>query len=351
MALTASCNPITTTESRGAPSEFRSCLTPAGSFDKVPTKPNQSGPADKESRPLKFATFNAAGRPLLGIVDEARQLIHEAAPLLGLDSPALSLVDVARQWPTGPPALDDDADAPSWPLAEVSLLAPIPHPERNIFCIGTNYREHVAEFSASGFDASGERGADPPARPVVFTKATTTVIGPQDAIPAHGSLTQALDYEAELGIIIGVPGRRISRSEALDHIFGYTIINDVTARDLQRAHKQWFLGKSLDGFCPMGPIVATADELDPGKLELLCEVNGELRQQANTAEMIFDIPAIIETLSAGITLQTGDIIATGTPAGVGAGFSPPRFLRPGDLVSISITGLGKLTNAVRADYE
>jgi 2-keto-4-pentenoate hydratase/2-oxohepta-3-ene-1,7-dioic acid hydratase in catechol pathway len=235
------------------------------------------------------------------------------------------------------------------PLEEVTLLAPIPRPRRNIFCVGQNYHQHSLEFDASGYNSTPSNGI--PERPIVFTKAPSSVVGPGDPIQAHDGLTQELDYEAELGVIIGTGGRGISAEDAMDHVWGYTIINDVTARDVQRDHRQWFLGKSLDGSCPMGPWAVTADEVDHRDLLLECRVNGELRQSAKTADLIFGIPELIATLSAGMTLHAGDIIATGTPAGVGIGFDPPRFLRPGDTVQISISGLGTLTNTVIADGE
>jgi 2-keto-4-pentenoate hydratase/2-oxohepta-3-ene-1,7-dioic acid hydratase in catechol pathway len=240
------------------------------------------------------------------------------------------------------------------PLADVTLLAPIPEPARNVMCVGKNYRAHSAEFARSGFDASGGSGdtagsggaPEIPSRPVIFTKSPGSVIGPGDAIDPHTGLTSGLDYEAELAVIIGPGGRGIPAERAWAHVWGYTIINDVTARDLQRDHKQWFLGKSLDTFCPMGPWAVTADEVDATSLSVRCWVNGELRQKASTRDLIFGIPELIATLSAGITLHPGDIIATGTPAGVGIGFTPPRFLVPGDEVTVEIEGLGTLTNPV-----
>jgi 2-keto-4-pentenoate hydratase/2-oxohepta-3-ene-1,7-dioic acid hydratase in catechol pathway len=229
-------------------------------------------------------------------------------------------------------------------LADVRLLAPIPRPARNVICVGQNYYEHSLEFEASGYNATPSNGV--PDRPIVFTKAPSTVIGPGQVIPLHDHLTTELDYEAELGVIIGRGGRGITAEEALDHVWGYTIINDVTARDVQRDHRQWFLGKSLDGSCPMGPYAVTADEVDVTGLVVETRVNGELRQSAKTSDLIFDVPTLIATISAGMTLMPGDVIATGTPAGVGIGFDPPRFLRAGDTVEISITGLGTLTNTV-----
>jgi 2-keto-4-pentenoate hydratase/2-oxohepta-3-ene-1,7-dioic acid hydratase in catechol pathway len=228
-------------------------------------------------------------------------------------------------------------------LGAVRLLAPLAPLRRNVFCVGKNYAEHVAEIERSGFVSSNQ---GPPPKPAIFTKATTAVIGPGDPIPAHADLTRALDYEGELAVVIGEGGSRIPAQAAMDHVFGYTILNDVTARDLQRDHQQWFIGKSLDGFCPMGPVITTRDEVDGSRLDVRCWVNGELRQDSNTSQLITGIPALIATISAGITLLPGDVIATGTPQGVGAGFDPPRFLGPGDEVAIEIGGLGRLVNRV-----
>ena len=232
------------------------------------------------------------------------------------------------------------------PAADVRVLAPIPHPSRNIFCVGKNYREHAKEFQASGFDATAATVAAPDA-PIVFTKAPSSVIGPGEAIPVHLDPTDSADYEGELCVVIGRGGRGIVAADAFDHVFGYTIVNDVTARTLQQRHRQWFLGKSIDGFCPMGPAIVTADEVaDVGELRLVTRVNGEVRQDARVADLIFDIPTLIETISAGITLEPGDLIATGTPEGVGIGFDPPRFLKAGDHVAIAIDPIGELRNRV-----
>ncbi|MEQ8660428.1 MAG: fumarylacetoacetate hydrolase family protein [Gammaproteobacteria bacterium] len=229
----------------------------------------------------------------------------------------------------------------------VTWLAPIVRPRKNILCIGKNYRAHAHEFARSGFDASA-RGADDavPQAPIVFTKAPCTVVGAHADIVVPWSLTAQVDYEGELGVVIGRPGRAIAAATAWDHVFAYTIINDVTARDLQARHRQWHLGKSIDTFCPMGPWLTTADEVDARDLVLECRVNGELRQHASTRDLIFDIPTLVSTLSASMTLETGDIIATGTPAGVGIGFEPPRFLAPGDRVEVTISGLGRIANTV-----
>ncbi|HEY9215614.1 MAG TPA: fumarylacetoacetate hydrolase family protein, partial [Ancylobacter sp.] len=228
--------------------------------------------------------------------------------------------------------------------ADVTLLAPIPHPPRNIFCVGKNYRDHAREFANSGYEAGAVKGAEIDDYPAVFTKPASCVVGPGATVETHPGVTSAVDYEVELTIVIGKGGRDISRADALDHIWGYTIINDVTARDRQKNHRQWFLGKALDTFCPMGPWITTADEVNADNLQVKTWVNGELRQDANTRDLIFDIPGLIETISAGTTLEPGDLIATGTPAGVGLGFKPPKFLKAGDNVTMSITGLGTLSN-------
>jgi 2-keto-4-pentenoate hydratase/2-oxohepta-3-ene-1,7-dioic acid hydratase in catechol pathway len=231
-------------------------------------------------------------------------------------------------------------------LPDVRLLAPIPQPRRNIFCVGKNYYEHAREFHDSGFDASAGKDAIPDC-PIFFSKSYTSVIGPGEPIPSSADWTNSVDYEVELAVVIGKSGRGIARANALQHVFGYTIVNDVTSRTLQQQHKQWFLGKNFDGFCPMGPWLVTADEVgDIEDLTVSTHVNGEQRQNAQVKDLIFDVPTLIETLSAVLTLQPGDIIATGTPAGVGIGFDPPNFLQPGDTVSLAITNLGTLDNPV-----
>ena len=231
-------------------------------------------------------------------------------------------------------------------LADVELLAPIPVPRKNIMCVGRNYHEHAKEFHDSGFDATAGKTAVPD-DPIIFTKAPTSVTGPNASIPSHLDPTSSVDYEGELGVVIGKGGRGILKPDAFEHVYGYTVVNDVTARNLQHKHKQWFVGKSLDGFCPMGPTLLTADEVsDVGSLNLITAVNGEIRQDASVSDLIFDIPTLIETISAGITLEPGDIIATGTPVGVGIGFEPPIFLKPGDVVRVTIEPIGSLENTV-----
>lgn len=232
------------------------------------------------------------------------------------------------------------------PRDSVKLHAPFPRPAKNILCVGKNYHDHAREFHASGFDASGGKDAIPEL-PIMFTKWPNSVIGPGEPIPSANDYTNSTDYEGELTVVIGVGGRNISQKKAYDHVYGYTIVNDATARTLQSRHKQWFLGKSLDGYCPMGPCIVTADEIDDvTQLRLLTKVNGEVRQDAYVSQLIFDIPTLIETLSRVMTLEPGDLIATGTCAGVGVGFDPPRFLKAGDVVAITIEPIGTLENPV-----
>jgi 2-keto-4-pentenoate hydratase/2-oxohepta-3-ene-1,7-dioic acid hydratase in catechol pathway len=232
-------------------------------------------------------------------------------------------------------------------LDSVRLTAPIPRPRRNIFCVGKNYHAHAKEFAGSGFDSSAKAGGDIPAVPIYFTKVPESVIGPDEPIVIVPAVSDATDYEAELAVVIGRGGKGIQAADAMAHVWGYTIINDVTARDWQQRHLQWHLGKSFDTYCPMGPWLVSADECDATRTGIRCYVNGEERQNANTADLIFDIPTLIETLSAGITLYPGDVIATGTPVGVGIGFKPPKYLQPGDIVRVEIDGIGILSNPVR----
>ena len=227
----------------------------------------------------------------------------------------------------------------------VKLHAPIPRPARNILCVGKNYHDHAQEFQASGVDATGKEVV--PEVPIMFTKWPNSVIGPGETIPSASDYTNSTDYEGELAVVIGEGGRNIGGKDALDHVYGYTIVNDVSARTLQNRHRQWFLGKSLDGYCPMGPCIVTADDVtDVGKLHLVTRVNGEVRQDARVSQLIFDIPTLIETLSRVMTLEPGDLIATGTCAGVGIGYDPPRYLKKGDTVAVTIEPIGTLENPV-----
>ncbi|RJQ75939.1 fumarylacetoacetate hydrolase family protein [Amycolatopsis panacis] len=293
---------------------------------------------------MKLVTFTVADEHRIGVVDAEQGHVRDVSDLLPAGAGVLEVIEHWAQWV---PRLIADAPAvATHPLESARLVAPIPVPRRNIFCVGKNYRAHVAEFGRSGYDQP-DRSEELPEYPVVFSKATTSVTGPFDDIAAHPGVTSELDYEAELGVIIGTGGRGISRERAFEHVWGYTIINDFTARDLQRNHKQWLLGKSLDTHCPMGPYAVSADEIDDiTAVQVESWVNGEARQSAPVKDLIFDIPELIATISAGITLLPGDIIATGTPAGVGIGFEPPKFMVSGDVIEIAITGLGVQRNRV-----
>jgi 2-keto-4-pentenoate hydratase/2-oxohepta-3-ene-1,7-dioic acid hydratase in catechol pathway len=288
---------------------------------------------------MKIATFRHRGRRQVGLVDTAAGTLTPLA-IANVDDGALALLDLLA---SGAPLPAPSGAAVA--LDPAVLEAPLPRPRRNVFCVGLNYRSHAAELAARGFN--GARSVDdliPPA-PVVFSKVPESVIGPGAAIeiPATSS---AIDYEAELAVVIGRAGKSIARAAAMQHVWGHTIVNDVTARDLQKRHQQWLIGKSCDTFCPMGPWIASRDEFDADRTPVRLWVNDELRQDGNTSDLVFDVAAIIESLSSTITLRPGDVIATGTPAGVGMGFDPPRWLRRGDRVRIEIGGIGRLDNPV-----
>jgi 2-keto-4-pentenoate hydratase/2-oxohepta-3-ene-1,7-dioic acid hydratase in catechol pathway len=238
------------------------------------------------------------------------------------------------------------------PVAAVKLRAPVPHPRRNIFCVGKNYFEHAIEFGSSGFDSSTAKAGDEiPKDPIIFSKVPECVIATGEAIEIPHGVSDAIDYEAELTIIIGKGGKKISETDAMQHVWGYTIVNDVTARDWQQRHKQWHLGKSFDTFCPMGPVAVSsgtgADECNGEDTHMRLWVNGELRQDVGTKSLIFNIPKLISVMSQGITLYPGDLIATGTPVGVGLGFKPPKYLKAGDVVRIEVDGIGVLENPLK----
>lgn len=289
---------------------------------------------------MHFATARHEGRFVVARIDTAAGL---AFPLAVTEAEAeMGVALLARRAAEGgaPPR-----EGPPLPLASLALAAPVPRPARNIFCVGKNYFDHAQEFARSGFDSSAAAGAVPKA-PIIFSKVPECVIGPGETIRIDPAVSAAVDYEAELAVIIGRGGRGIPKEKALDHVWGYTLVNDVTARDLQGRHSQWLIGKSQDTFCPMGPYAVTADALDLADAPITCHVNGEQRQASNTNLLIFDVPTLIATLSAGITLRPGDIIATGTPAGVGIGFDPPRYLAAGDRVRVSVPAIGVLENPV-----
>lgn len=236
-------------------------------------------------------------------------------------------------------------DAPRLPLHEVRLDAPVIDRRGAVICVGKNYQAHAKEFFGSGFDSSAKE--DIPSHPVIFAKTGSSLVGDGHPVEAGLDPTGSVDYEGELALVIGRRAHKVSKAEAADCIFGYTICNDVTSRELQKRHNQWLIGKSLDTFGPLGPWIVTADEIaDITKEELVTRVNGEVRQSASIGDLIFDIPTLIETLSATMTLNPGDLIATGTPAGVGIGFRPPKYLQPGDRIEITISGIGTLANPV-----
>lgn len=286
---------------------------------------------------MRIATYVWGGQRNVGLVStdgiEIKQLVLSKEQA---NKGVLSVIELlARGEPM--PALVGT----SLPVSAVQLDAPIPVPRRNVFCVGRNYHAHAKELQATVFK---DNDANPESWPIVFTKFPECVVGPYDDVLIPTEVTDQIDYEAELAIVIGKGGKNISRAEALSHIYGYTVVNDVSARDVQMRHQQWDLGKSFDTFCPMGPWIVTADELDGTKTRVRCWVNGELRQEGPTENMIFDIPTLIETCSRGITLYPGDVIATGTPAGVGMGMKPPRYLKAGDVVRVEIDGLGAIEN-------
>lgn len=300
---------------------------------------------------MKFLTFSQNDTPHLGAHTDAgivnltallrRSMGAEATLPRGvadLIAGGPELLELARR------ALQDTAShAAHMAKADARVLAPIAHPGKNVFCVGRNYREHIIE----GNIAAKRDPNDFPKAAEFFSKPWTTVIGTGASIQRHAKHARILDYEIELGIVIGKGGVDITREAALDHVFGYTIINDVTARDLQKRHGQWFKGKSLDTTCPMGPWVVHRSAVpDAQALTMELDVNGEVRQHASTQDMLFDVPSIIEQLSAGLTLHPGDVIATGTPSGVGFAMTPPRCLEPGDVIRARIDGLGELVNTV-----
>ncbi len=288
---------------------------------------------------MRLVTFTLDGVRRLGALHDGEIADLTAAdPGVGDD-----LVTLIADWDLGR-AEELLASAPVHAPEAVRLLAPL-RPRRNVIAVGRNYRDHAAEFSASGFDASETSVL--PEHPVIFTKATTSVIGPDDAIVLANDPTGTTDYEGELGVVIGKTCRHATTETALDHVFGWTAVNDVTARALQKRHVQWFVGKSPDTFCPIGPCITTIDELpDISQTWIRTHVDGELRQEMPASALVFGVEALIVTLSAVMTLQPGDIIATGTGLGVGIGFDPPVYLQSGNVVEVSIDGVGTLRNPV-----
>jgi len=308
---------------------------------------------------MRLATIRVDGIATAGVVlgnGSILEVARAAAEVPGAPGDVLRSGSVQALIEAGAPALEAlgpvirEAEAGAFaeavhPAADVDLLAPIPVPRKNVFCVGRNYADHIAE----GARAQKAR-IDITEYPVYFTKPLTAVIGPGATVPIFLHVSEAIDYEVELAVVIGKPGRDIPRDRAYEHVFGYTILNDITARDIQRRHGgQYFKGKGLDGSCPIGPWIVTADEVsNPQDLAISSSVNGEQRQNGNTAAMIFDIPTLVAVLSEGMTLEPGDILATGTPAGVGYAMDPPCFLKDGDVVACEIAEIGRLENPVRA---
>jgi 2-keto-4-pentenoate hydratase/2-oxohepta-3-ene-1,7-dioic acid hydratase in catechol pathway len=298
---------------------------------------------------VRFVTYSApgSGAARAGLLVEDRVVdLAQAAEQLGLAPLPHDLVSLIA---SGAAAMntareierrasgDESLGAAA---ASVRLRAPIPRPARNVVCVGLNYREHVAESRSVA-------GAAAPAYPVFFTKPPQTVIGPGDEIPWHGHVSEMVDWEAELAVIIGAECRDVDEASALEVVFGYTCANDVTARDLQGRHQQWYKGKGLDGYCPLGPAIVTPDETgDPQALDIALRVNGVEKQRSNTRHMIFPVARLIAEWSAGMTLLPGDVLLTGTPSGVGVGRTPPEFLRPSDRVEVEVERIGVLRNRV-----
>ncbi|WP_050182752.1 fumarylacetoacetate hydrolase family protein [Domibacillus robiginosus] len=285
---------------------------------------------------MKWMSFKQDGKEKYGFYEEEKQEVGIVSDMEG--APATLAAAIEEQEFLASISRDTKS-VPYIKETSIEWLAPIPRPLKNVMCVGKNYRDHAIEMG-------GEVSV--PEHPMIFTKAPTTVSAHKASIPAYESLTDSLDYEGELAVIIGKKGKEITREDALDYVFGYTVLNDITARDLQSRHKQFFIGKSLDGSCPMGPWIVSKDEVaDPHNLAIQTTVNGEIRQQSDTSHFIFPIDEVIHVLSKGMTLEPGDIIATGTPAGVGFAMDPKGTLQKGDTVEITVEGVGTLSNTVQ----
>jgi 2-keto-4-pentenoate hydratase/2-oxohepta-3-ene-1,7-dioic acid hydratase in catechol pathway len=283
---------------------------------------------------MKLVTFRGReNAPELGVLRSA-----EIVPLAELGF--RDMPELIAQWTSAQPRVEElAAKGEGQPLSSVKLMAPVPKPNK-LICIGLNYREHAIESNMAI-----------PEVPTVFSKFATAIVGPEDSVVLP-SITQQPDYEAEFAFIVGKGGRNIPESEWRNHVFGYTIVNDVSARDLQLRVSQWLMGKSFDTFAPMGPAITTADEIaDPHTLDIRMTINGEVLQNSNTSELIFNLPALVAYLSSVFTLEPGDVVATGTPSGVGMGRNPKRWLRPGDEMTVFVQGLGELRNRCVAEAE
>ncbi len=293
---------------------------------------------------MKFVTFDAQGQERLGVVDAKRGILDLKQASSALPGDMIALIEGgAAALNEAKKVVSAAQDKGTWlPLAGTKLYAPIPHPRKNIFCIGRNYKLHIEE---------GARARNLPVKfppvPEIFSKPFTTVVGPEASVLRHAKNTDQLDYEVEMAIVIGKVTRDVTQAQAMDHIFGYTVFNDVTARDKQAAHGQWFKGKSFDTFGPMGPCIVTKDEFgDPSGHRITLRVNGETRQDSNTSDLLFGVPAIIESVCASLTLHPGDVIATGTPSGVALGMTPQKFLNVGDVMEAEVEGIGILRNKI-----
>lgn len=294
---------------------------------------------------MKLVTFSPlpSGQPRPGIL--AGQRIIDIPAALGDSEATSTMLGLIR---AGAPMLEKlrslaaKKDAATVALADAKLHAPIPRPSKNVFCVGWNYLEHFEEGAKKLHD-----DRELPRHPVFFSKVPTAVNGPYDSIPFPAKVSTSMDWEVELGLVVGTGGKDIAEADAMRHVFGYTVINDVSIRDVQRRHgNQWHKGKSFDGTCPMGPCIVTADEIDPENLRVTCRVNGVTKQDSSTKFLFFKLPRLIAELSAGMSLEPGDILSTGTPQGVGYARTPPEFLKPGDLLETEIEGIGVLRNPV-----
>lgn len=287
-----------------------------------------------------IAAFTDADGPGLGVVEE------DVLAVIARGESGRALLDLIEAEDDAQIRIRSEiAHAPRVALSTVRLDPPVVSRDRALICVGKNYRAHAKEFFGSGFDSTAQD--EIPKAPVIFAKLGSSLVGEGAVINASLDPTATVDYEGELAIIIGKRAHKVAKADAFDVVFGYTICNDVTSRALQKRHNQWLIGKSLDSFCPLGPWIVTADDMgDITRHELVTRVNGVERQRAVIRDLIFDIPTLIETLSATMTLNPGDVIATGTPAGVGIGQVPPAYLQPGDRVSVTISGIGTLTNLV-----
>ncbi len=295
---------------------------------------------------MKFVTFGTLAAPRLGALDAERGVLDLKKANGRLPGDMYALIEggasALRAAKATLEAARKKKGGPWTPVKRARLLAPFPSPRKNIFCVGRNYKLHIEEGARA-------RGVEPtyPKVPEYFSKPRTTVIGPDAGILRHEKDTQNLDYEVELAIVIGKRVRDVTEDKAMAAVFGYTIVNDVTARDLQRAHGQWFKGKSLDTFCPMGPCIVTSDEFgNPSGHRISLKVNGEIRQDSNTSDLLFGVPAMIAHLCAGLTLEPGDVISTGTPSGVAMGMTPQKWLQTGDVIEAEVEGIGMLRNRV-----